>query len=69
MRPTLIELKSLFSIFWISIFFDKICALDLSGSGNISYELASRGVKKITSVEKYQCVRFISTFSKIMTLN
>ena len=70
-RPTTDRTKeSLFNILDQYFFFDKICALDLfSGSGNISYELASRGVKKITSVEKNtKCVRFISNFSKSLDI-
>ena len=70
-RPTTDRTKeSLFNILDQYFFFDKICALDLfSGSGNISYELASRGVKKITSVEKItKCVRFISNFSKSLDI-
>ena len=70
-RPTTDRTKeSLFNILNQYFFFDKICALDLfSGSGNISYELASRGVKKITSVEKnIKCVRFISNFSKSLDI-
>ena len=53
-RPTTDRTKeSLFNILNQYFTFEKINALDLfSGSGNISYELASRGVTKITSVDK-----------------
>ena len=70
-RPTTDRTKeSLFNILNQYLVFNNISALDLfSGSGNISYELASRGVKKITSVEKdLKCVKFISNFSKILDI-
>lgn len=70
-RPTTDKTKeSLFNILGHFFVFEEISALDLfSGSGNISYELASRGVKDITSVEKnIKCVRFINNFSKILDI-
>ena len=70
-RPTTDRTKeSLFNILNQYFVFDDISALDLfSGSGNISYELASRGVKKIISVEKnVKCVKFISNFSKSLDI-
>lgn len=70
-RPTTDRTKeSLFNILNQYFVFEDISALDLfSGSGNISYELASRGVKKITSVEKnLKCVKFISNFSKSLDI-
>ncbi len=70
-RPTTDRTKeSLFNILNQYFVFDNISALDLfSGSGNISYELASRGVKKITSVEKdVKCVKFIINFSKSLDI-
>lgn len=53
-RPTTDRAKeSLFSILTHRIDLELIKALDLfSGSGNISFELASRGCPGITSVEK-----------------
>ena len=71
-RPTTDRTKeSLFNILNQYFVFEEISALDLfSGSGSISYELASRGVKKITSVEKnIKCVRFINNFSKTLDMN
>ena len=71
-RPTTDRTKeSLFNILNQYFVFEEISALDLfSGSGSISYELASRGVKKITSVEKnIKCVRFITNFSKTLDMN
>ena len=43
-------------------YFDELIVLDLfSGTGNISFEFASRGTDKITAVDGYQgCVRYIS---------
>ncbi len=70
-RPTTDRTKeSLFNILKQHFIFQEINALDLfSGSGNISYELASRGVLKITSVEKnVKCVRFINDFSKKLNI-
>tara|TARA_B100001057_G_scaffold298902_1_gene299046 strand:+ start:1076 stop:1609 length:534 start_codon:yes stop_codon:yes gene_type:complete len=71
-RPTTDRTKeSLFNILNHYFNFDEINALDLfSGSGNISYELASRGVTKITSVEKNtKCIKFIYNFSKTLDIN
>ena len=70
-RPTTDRTKeSLFNILNQHFVFEEINALDLfSGSGNISYELASRGVRKITSVEKnIKCVKFIHDFSKTLDI-
>ncbi len=63
--------ESLFNILNQYFVFEEISALDLfSGSGNISYELASRGVKKVTSVEKnIKCVKFINNFCKKLDMN
>ena len=70
-RPTTDRTKeSLFNILNQYFVFYDISGLDLfSGSCNISYELASRGVKKIISVEKnVKCVKFISNFSKSLDI-
>ena len=70
-RPTTDRLKEgLFNILQNRLDFRSIKVLDLySGTGNISYELASRGVKKIISVEKnVKCVKFISNFSKSLDI-
>ena len=41
--------------------FESVTALDLfAGTGNISYELVSRGCRKVTSVDQDNgCIRFI----------
>lgn len=68
-RPTTDRTKeALFNILNQHFDLNQINALDLfSGSGNISYELVSRGVTKITSVEKnIHCVKFINSFSKTL---
>ena len=70
-RPTTDRTKeSLFNILNQYFIFEQINALDLfSGSGNISYELASRGVTKITSVEKnIKCIKFIYNISKTLDI-
>ena len=70
-RPTTDRTKeSLFNILNQHFIFEEINALDLfSGSGNLSYELASRGVTKITSVDKnIKCTKFIYNFSKTLDI-
>ncbi len=62
-RPTTDMAKeALFNILNNLYYFDGISVLDLfSGTGNISYEFASRGTKQITSVdEDYGCINFIN---------
>lgn len=53
--------ESLFNILANNFFFEELKSLDLfSGTGNISYELASRGSRDITAVDiNGQCIRFI----------
>ena len=61
-RPTTDMAKeSLFNILNNDYYFDEIRVLDLfSGTGNISYEFASRGTQQILSVDQnLNCVRFI----------
>lgn len=61
-RPTTDMAKeSLFNILNNRYYFQNIRILDLfSGTGNISYEFASRGATDITSVDKsVQCIKFI----------
>ena len=65
-RPTTDMAKeSLFNILNNYYYFDEISVLDLfSGTGNISYEFASRGTEDITAVDSdYNCVKFISQTS------
>jgi 16S rRNA (guanine(966)-N(2))-methyltransferase RsmD len=71
-RPTTDMAKeALFNILNNSYYFDEISVLDLfSGTGNISFEFASRGCEKITAVDAhYACVRFISETSKHLDFN
>ena len=61
-RPTTDMAKeSLFNILGNRFYFKEIRVLDLySGTGNISYEFASRGTTAITAVDgHYACVQFI----------
>ncbi|MDF0708642.1 RsmD family RNA methyltransferase [Flagellimonas okinawensis] len=62
-RPTTDMAKeALFNILNNRFYFDGIKVLDLfAGTGNISYEFASRGTLDITAVDGFQgCVRYIS---------
>lgn len=62
-RPTTDMAKeALFNIINNLYYFDEISVLDLfSGSGNISYEFASRGTKTITAVDShFRCIKFIN---------
>ncbi len=61
-RPTTDMAKeSLFNILNNRYYLNDICVLDLfSGTGNISYEFASRGTESITSVDQnFNCIKFI----------
>lgn len=62
-RPTTDMAKeSLFNILNNLYYFDAITVLDLfSGTGNISYEFASRGTQNITAVDgNFGCTKFIN---------
>ena len=66
-RPTTDMAKeALFNIINNQYYLDEISVLDLfSGSGNISYEFASRGVNAITAVEIHAgCTQFISEMAE-----
>lgn len=54
--------ESLFNILNNNYYFDDISVLDLfSGTGNISYEFASRGTEAIIAVDQdYGCIKFIN---------
>jgi 16S rRNA (guanine(966)-N(2))-methyltransferase RsmD len=70
-RPTTDMAKeSLFNILNNNYYFDSISVLDLfSGTGNISYEFASRGTKNIIAVDlHYACVKFISNTANQLDL-
>ncbi len=61
-RPTTdLAKESLFNILENKLDFEGITALDLfSGTGNIAYELASRGCERVVAVESnFRCTRFI----------
>ncbi|MDG1849832.1 MAG: RsmD family RNA methyltransferase [Flavobacteriales bacterium] len=71
-RPTTDMAKeSLFNILNNRYYFDEITVLDLfSGTGNISYEFASRGTEQILSVDKnFHCVRFIEETASELGFN
>ena len=66
-RPTTDMAKEgLFNILNNTYYFDEVSVLDLfSGTGNISYEFASRGTKKSLCVdENLKCVNFINKTAK-----
>ncbi len=61
-RPTTDMAKeALFNIIEQKVNIDEISVLDLfAGTGNISLEFSSRGVKDLTSIDRHaDCVRFI----------
>ncbi len=62
-RPTTDMAKeSLFNIINNLYYFEDISVLDLfAGTGNISYEFASRGTENITCVDQnFNCIKFIN---------
>jgi 16S rRNA (guanine(966)-N(2))-methyltransferase RsmD len=62
-RPTTDMAKeSLFNIINNNYYFEDLQVLDLfSGTGNISYEFASRGTEEITAVDQhYGCIKYIN---------
>ncbi|WP_242087314.1 RsmD family RNA methyltransferase [Aestuariivivens sediminis] len=66
-RPTTDMAKeSLFNIINNYYYFDDISVLDLfAGTGNISYEFASRGTQAITCVDQdFGCIKFITQTAK-----
>ncbi|MEX1382658.1 16S rRNA (guanine(966)-N(2))-methyltransferase RsmD [Lutibacter sp.] len=68
-RPTTDMAKeALFNILNNLYYFNDIVVLDLfSGTGNISYEFASRGTTNITAVDaNFGCIKFINETSKIL---
>ena len=70
-RPTTDMAKeALFNIINNGYYFDSITVIDLfSGTGNISYEFASRGTKNIYAVDvNYNCIKYISTTAKELDL-
>ncbi len=70
-RPTTDMAKeSLFNILNNLFYFDEISVLDLfAGTGNISYEFASRGTEFITCVDQdFGCIRFINETSETFNM-
>ncbi len=71
-RPTTDMAKeSLFNILNNKYYFEELEVLDLfSGTGNISFEFASRGTPKITAVDQhYGCIKYIDQTSKDFALS
>ena len=71
-RPTTDMAKeALFNILSNRFEFERISVLDFfSGTGNISYELASRGATKVTAVDNhYLCIKYINETSKVLDLD
>ena len=70
-RPTTDMAKeSLFNIINNLYYFDAISVLDLfAGTGNISYEFASRGTEQIVAVdEDFGCIKFINQTSEAFNM-
>ena len=70
-RPTTDFAKeSLFNILNNYYFFEDISVLDLfAGTGNISFEFASRGTKNITSVDNHPgCIKYIRKIAEELSL-
>jgi len=71
-RPTTDRAKeALFSIIESGYYFDEKTVLDLySGTGNIAYEFASRGVEKVTGIDNnFHCIKYIEKTTKELDLN
>ncbi|CAL2090640.1 RsmD family RNA methyltransferase [Tenacibaculum sp. 190524A02b] len=70
-RPTTDMAKeSLFNILNNLYYFDSISVIDLfAGTGNISYEFASRGTENIYAIDAhFNCIKFINQISKELDL-
>jgi 16S rRNA (guanine966-N2)-methyltransferase len=70
-RPTTDMAKEgLFNVLNNLFYFDEISVLDLfAGTGNISYEFASRGVEQITCVdEDFGCIKFINQTAEVFKM-
>ena len=71
-RPTTdIAKEGLFNILNNHYYFDDCLVMDLfSGTGNISYEFASRGSKQITAVDgNANCIKFIDKIARELNFN
>lgn len=70
-RPTTdMSKEALFNILNNRFYFDELNVLDLyTGTGNISYEFASRGCENIIAVDKdYGCVNFVTKTSELFEM-
>ncbi len=70
-RPTTDMAKeALFNILNNQFYFDELRVLDLfAGTGNISYEFASRGTTEVTAIDgNAGCIRFITHTSNTLEL-
>lgn len=68
-RPTTDMAKEgLFNILENYLTFEDVRALDLfAGTGNLSYELASRGCSDVTAVDNFRdCTRFIAKTAELL---
>jgi len=63
--------EGLFNILNNLYYFDSISVIDLfSGTGNISYEFASRGSKNIYAIDaNYNCIKYIYNTAKELDLD
>ncbi|MDP5105901.1 MAG: 16S rRNA (guanine(966)-N(2))-methyltransferase RsmD [Polaribacter sp.] len=71
-RPTTDMAKeALFNILNNQYYFDSITVIDLfSGTGNISYEFASRGTKSIYAIDaNFNCIKYINSTAKELDLD
>ena len=70
-RPTTDMAKeSLFNILNNNYYFENVAVIDLfAGTGNISFEFASRGAQNIYSVDQhFGCIKYINSVSKELDL-
>ena len=71
-RPTTDMAKeSLFNILNNNYYFENLTVIDLfAGTGNISFEFASRGTQNIYSIDQhFGCVKYINSISKELDLS
>ncbi|TXD50382.1 MULTISPECIES: RsmD family RNA methyltransferase [unclassified Polaribacter] len=71
-RPTTDMAKeALFNILNNLYYLDSIAVIDLfAGTGNISYEFASRGTQNIYAIDtNYNCIKYITNTAKELELN
>ena len=71
-RPTTdMSKEALFNILNNNYYFDSITVIDLfAGTGNISYEFASRGTKQVYAIDANAgCIKFINSTNKQLDLD